>query len=201
MTNNTPELKACQWMRDLISGFPWDDSDNALKRSYACQEAGLLELIDTEEDSFDREEYGETMFILTEAGIQATAEPKILEVRGECDPTPKQLLIHHNMGERFTVLPEMHSKQPIVNDDALAEAIKYFKDDEYRETIDGSLDYLHFEERLDVIIYHASKNDAVEVTVDELLRDVGYRDNMFAEILTCIGQAYPEGVKIVDGGK
>lgn len=59
------------WKRLLIDGFPWDggdDPDDSLKRSLAAEQAGLLTLEDTEPDSFDREEYGESVFRLTPLG-------------------------------------------------------------------------------------------------------------------------------------
>lgn len=137
----------------------------------------------------------------TSASATATAEPKVLE-------DAERPVIHHNMGERFTVLPETHSKHPVIDDGALAEALKWLEVEHH-----ASWCGFHHGERCiykcdemvkkirETLVNHAILAGVVEVTVDELLRDVGYRDNMFAEILTCIGQAYPEGVKIVDGGK
>lgn len=61
------------WKADLIAGFPWDgaDPDDALERCHTCAGAGLLVLEPTEPGSFDREEYGESVFRLTEAGRRA----------------------------------------------------------------------------------------------------------------------------------
>ncbi len=71
----TPDPKAIElmpkWMCDLIDGFPWDNSDYSLKRSYACQEAGLLDMLETEKGSNDEEEYGEYVFRLTALGDKA----------------------------------------------------------------------------------------------------------------------------------
>lgn len=121
----------------------------------------------------------------------------------KADDGEMEAVSYHNMGERFTVLPEMHSKQPIVNDGALAEAIKYFKDDEYRETIDGTLDYLHFEERLDVLISHASKNGVVEVTEIEFVRIIDGLESFSsaAELFEHLEKNGIKVVKIIDGGK
>lgn len=63
------------WKNDLISGFPWndDDPDDALDRAYASSAAGLLDLVPTEPGSNDEEEYGESKFVLTDAGRAALA--------------------------------------------------------------------------------------------------------------------------------
>ncbi len=63
---NSPDA----WRMALIKGFPWDpyNHDDNQKRCEAAEAAGLLTLEPTEEDSNDREEYGETVWRLTDLG-------------------------------------------------------------------------------------------------------------------------------------
>lgn len=81
----TEELPCQQWKIELIAGFPWetDDPDADLQRSFAAQEAGLLELFDTEKGSNEEYEYGESVFRLTVLGKQAWNSSTPSSTRGE----------------------------------------------------------------------------------------------------------------------
>lgn len=70
MTDAETLLPCPQWKIDLIKGFPWesDDPNADLERSYACQEAGLLDLHDTQPGTSEAYEYGETVFRFTDLG-------------------------------------------------------------------------------------------------------------------------------------
>jgi hypothetical protein len=62
--------------RAFLLGWPWDGlpHDVALEKCWAGVDAGLLKLVRTKPGSNDEYEFGETMFVLTEAGRLHLAE-------------------------------------------------------------------------------------------------------------------------------
>lgn len=186
MTTTKPELLPCPFCGGQPSYQSWHTSKNAVL--IGCDNCDTVQFLGKNKPDAFRI-----------WNTRTTAEPKVLE-------DAEQPVIHHNMGERFTVLPEMHSKQPVIGDGALAEAISRLSTVTRPNWLRN--DIVTIRNHLD----HASKNGAVEVTVEHLgndiedmMADISFmKDDQrhFADALAArFKNTYASGLKIIDGGK